>query len=106
VRCDESPLGRGPVGTAIRTGRRTVITDVGADVRVEPWRAHQLARGFREVAAFPLRGAGTDSAVGALTIYSSSADVLGEEESALLDELAADLAHALEAIELRRLAAS
>ena len=106
VRCDDSPIGRGPVGTAIRTGKRTVITDVAGDVRVEPWRAHQLARGFREVAAFPLRGASADSAVGALTIYSSSADVLGEEESALLDELAADLAHALEAIELRRRAAS
>lgn len=100
VRCDDSPLGRGPVGTAIRTGRRTVITDVAADLRVEPWRARQLARGFREVAAFPLRDAG--SVAGALTIYSTAADALGEEESALLDELAADLAHALETIEQRR----
>ena len=100
VRCDDSPLGRGPIGTAIRTGRRTVITDVAGDLRVEPWRAHQLARGFREVAAFPLRGAG--SVAGALTIYSAAADALGEEESLLLDELAADLAHALESMEALR----
>ncbi|HEY3349183.1 MAG TPA: PAS domain S-box protein [Thermoanaerobaculia bacterium] len=99
VRCDDSPLGRGPVGTAIRTGRRTVITDVSADVRVEPWRARQIARGFRLVAAFPLKSAGTVS--GALTIYSRASDVLGDEECSLLDELAADLAFALDAIQDR-----
>ncbi|MEO8056101.1 MAG: PAS domain S-box protein, partial [Acidobacteriota bacterium] len=99
VRCDDSPLGRGPVGTALRTGKRTVITDVAADVRVEPWRARQLARGFREVAAFPLRGA--EGVVGALTIYSNTTERLGEEESLLLDELAADLAFALDTIQAR-----
>jgi PAS domain S-box-containing protein len=99
VRCDDSPLGRGPVGTAIRSGRRTVVTEVAADPRMEPWRERLLARGVREVAAFPLRSA--DSVVGALTIYSNAPDELGEEESSLLDELAKDLAFALDTIEGR-----
>jgi PAS domain S-box-containing protein len=105
VRCDESPLGCGPMGTAIRTGRRAAVTDATTNATVEPWRAAQLAHGFRVVIAFPIRN--RDSAVGALAVYSGAAVPPGEEECAYLDELGTDLAHALEALdareELRRL---
>ncbi len=38
--------GRGPTGTAIRTGNPCVITDIVADPRFEPWRMDAKKRGY------------------------------------------------------------
>ncbi len=99
VRSDDSPEGKGPVGTAIRTGRHVVIGDLAADPVRSPWLERQLAYGFRSGGAFPLRVRG--EVVGALKIYSAELLAIGEEETALLDELAGDLGFALEALDDR-----
>lgn len=52
VTWDESPLGRGPVGTAIKT-RRAVVMTVG-DPAMAPWRERALDQGFSVVCAVPL----------------------------------------------------
>ncbi|HEX7669399.1 MAG TPA: PAS domain S-box protein, partial [Polyangiaceae bacterium] len=93
VRCDDSPEGRGQMGTAIRTGKHVVVNDIAEDPANLPWRAQQLAAGFRAAGAFPLRVHG--EVVGALKIYADRPHAIGEEETALLDDLAADLGHAL-----------
>ena len=99
VRFDDSPEGRGPVGTAIRMGEHAVIGDVAADPSVAPWRERMLACGFRTIAAFPLRLHG--AVTGALTVYASKAIDIGDEETVLLGELAGDLGYALEALDNR-----
>jgi GAF domain-containing protein len=67
IRWDDSPLGHGPAGRAIRTGR-PVVMDVATDAGFAPWREPALAHGYREVAAFPLmRGA---KPFGHLILYS------------------------------------
>jgi len=53
IRWDDSPLGQGPAGRAIRTGQ-PVSMDVATDPGFAPWREPALAHGYREVAAFPL----------------------------------------------------
>ncbi|MGE5190464.1 MAG: MEDS domain-containing protein [Gemmatimonadota bacterium] len=84
VRWDDGPLGRGPVGRAIREGKPSVVRDVVRSRRFAPWRESALARGFRSVAGIPLGGA--TPASGALAVYAADADAFDEEA---IDELAA-----------------
>jgi PAS domain S-box-containing protein len=73
VRWDDTPEGRGPVGSAIRKGERQVIRDVVRSRRFKPWREAALARNFLSVASIPLRVDGRT--VGALSAYASERDI-------------------------------
>jgi GAF domain-containing protein len=97
VTWDESPTGLGPVGTSIRKREARVINDVATDPSFAPWREPALARGYGSVASFPLaRGS---SLFGALAVYADRPRAFDPEEIGLLNELAADLAFALDSIE-------
>ena len=50
----DTERGRGPVGTAIRTGKPGIIRDTQSDPRFAPWREEALKRGFASVLALPL----------------------------------------------------
>ncbi|MBU1235491.1 MAG: PAS domain S-box protein [Gammaproteobacteria bacterium] len=84
-------LGRGPIGTAIRTGSIVEIPDIATDPRMLPWRERALARGYRSGVAFPLKD-DRQNVLGGLLIYSGEANAITPEEIHLLDELACDLA--------------
>ncbi|MFI5181045.1 MAG: ATP-binding protein [Thermoanaerobaculia bacterium] len=99
VRLDNTPEGRGPVGTAVRTGRHVVVADLVTEPTVAPWRSRMLAHHFRALGVFPYQVRG--EVAGALTIYSTQAGAIGDEETALLDELTDDLGYALGALEIR-----
>jgi two-component system, cell cycle sensor histidine kinase and response regulator CckA len=97
VTWDEAPTGRGPVGTAMRTGQPWVCQDTAADPRFAAWKGLALARGFASIAAVPMmQGA---RALGVLTVYSNRSEAFVEGEIQLLSELAADLSFALQSIE-------
>jgi len=95
----DTPLGRGPMGTAIRTERPDVLQDMQTDLAYAPWRAAARARGYASMIALPLRCEG--EALGALSIYSSVPDAFDAEEVSLLMELADDLAYGLAALRAR-----
>jgi PAS domain S-box-containing protein len=99
VRWDDSPSGRGPTGTAIRENRHVLNLDVTTNPAMAPWRKAALRAGYRSSAAFPIRVRG--AALGALTVYADRPHALGDEEVALLDELAVDLGYAIEVLEER-----
>jgi PAS domain S-box-containing protein len=100
VAWDESPTGQGPVGAAIRTGRHWLCQDTAADPRFAPWKQPALARGLASLAAVPLiQGS---RVLGALTVYADRREAFPEEEVALLNEVAEDLAFALQSIEHER----
>ncbi|MEN6458967.1 MAG: PAS domain S-box protein [Thermoguttaceae bacterium] len=94
---DDSDLGHGPVGTALRERRTFVCQDTGADPTFMPWRAAALSRGYRSLAATPMLHA--DRLFGALAVYADRPNAFDGEELRLLSELAADLAFALQSIE-------
>lgn len=96
VEVADTPLGRGPVGTALRTGQTTVIHDVATDPRMEPWRGAAQDRGYASVAALPLAGRG--GVFGVIAIYAAEIDAFDDDEIALLDELAGDLAYGVETL--------
>ena len=83
--------GRGPSGTAIRTGRTSCLEDYATDPRGAPWRESALQHGFRSAIALPLKDEHAN-AFGSLNIYSTQPNAFTSEEIRLLEELAGDLA--------------
>jgi len=97
--------GRGPTGTAARSGTINICEDFETDPRMTPWREEALQRGYLSSGAFPLRIG--DRVVGALTLYAAEKDFFSDEEVGLFKSLAEDISHAIDAMEkdeLRKLA--
>jgi PAS domain S-box-containing protein len=99
VSWSDSELGRGPVGTAIRTGMPCIIKDIKNDFRFLPWRNDAAENGIESASAFPIK-IGTQT-IGSLNIYSSKSDYFDEHEIRLLTELADDLSFGIAAIRTR-----
>jgi PAS domain S-box-containing protein len=87
----DTERGRGPSGTAIRSGKTCCIKDYTTDPRLAPWRESALQHGFRSVIALPLKDEHAN-AFGSLCIYSAQLNAFTSEEIRLLEELADDLA--------------
>ena len=95
----DDEYGRGPTGTAIRTGRPVTCPDMYNDPRFELWRDRAIKHGYRSSVALPLiAGGGT---LGALTVYSAEAGAFSEEEVELLGRIASDLADGISVLRLR-----
>jgi len=92
--------GRGPTGTAIRTGKPVICRNMLTDPAFAPWREQALARGYAASIALPLTAEGRT--FGALTIYSRFPDPFSDDEVALLSSLADDLAYGVSAIRTRQ----
>ena len=99
IRLDHSPEELGPAGIAVRENRPVVVADVSAAPAPRRVRARQLAGGFQSFAAFPVRRQG--SVWGVLLVYAVEPRAIGDDETALLNELAGDLGFALEALDNR-----
>jgi diguanylate cyclase (GGDEF)-like protein/PAS domain S-box-containing protein len=89
VRCDGTPHGQGPTGTAIRTGGTVVNEDTETNPHFAPWRELARRQGYRSSAATPIRVDGRH--IGALNLYSEKPHAFGPDETTLLEKLAADL---------------
>ena len=95
----DSERGRGPVGTAIRTGKPSIFGDILRDPTFAPWREEAVKRGYAAVIGVPLLTEG--KAFGSLNIYSRFENPFSSEEIQLLTDLAADLSYGIAAIRRR-----
>jgi PAS domain S-box-containing protein len=95
----EEERGRGPTGTAIRTGRPAIARNIPTDPRFEPWRADAVERGYASSIALPLTDEG--ATFGALNVYAPEPDAFDAEEVHLLEEMAADVAYGVGALRTR-----
>ncbi|MBI3569570.1 MAG: PAS domain S-box protein [Gammaproteobacteria bacterium] len=86
----DSDRGRGPTGTAIRSGKTQLIQNIPADPAFAPWREEAIRRGYKSKISLPL--CNDDEVFGVLSIYSAEVNAFTKEEIALLEELANDLA--------------
>ena len=93
------PLGRGPSGTAIRSGSPSIVQDIRTSVHFAPWREEALRRGFASAIGLPLRN--RDRVFGVLTIYSRTVDAFPAGEVMALTELADDLAYGIGSLRAR-----
>ena len=92
----DTERGRGPTGTAIRTGVSSMCKDMLTDPAFEPWREEAVKRGYAASLVLPLKD--KNHPFGALTIYAKEADPFSDEEIYLLSELANDLAFGIKTI--------
>ncbi len=93
---DDTPSGRGPTGTALRTARPSVARFILTDPAFQPWRAQALKRGYQSSIALPVLHEGRTE--GVLNVYAAEPDAFDNDEVALLAGLAEDLAYSLNAL--------
>lgn len=94
----DTERGRGPTGTAIRTGKTVVCPDMQTDPSFKPWRGEALKRGYASSIVLPLIA--EETTFGALSIYSKETNPFSEDEVNLLSTLANDLAYGISYIRL------
>jgi PAS domain S-box-containing protein len=99
ARWDDTPLGRGAAGTAIRESRTVSIADALADARMAPWHERLARVGIHGLAVTPIRL--KSEVFGVLTVYRSDVGVFEDDTVRLLEELATDVGFALQAFEDR-----
>jgi PAS domain S-box-containing protein len=95
----DTERGRGPTGTAIRTGRPAVCRNMLTDPSFAPWREQALQRGYASSLVLPLLSGG--KAFGAITIYARQPEAFSQDEIDLLMELAGDLTQGITSLRLR-----
>jgi PAS domain S-box-containing protein len=91
--------GRGPTGTAIRTGRVRLARDLVLEPGYETWRATAARHGLASSLSLPLLK--DDLAFGALMVYAPEPDAFGDTETEILVELADDLAFGIRTLRER-----
>lgn len=95
----DTKRGRGPIGTAIRTGHPCLIQNITGGSQFTPQRMDVAKYGYAAVCALPLTI--DNQILGAVGIYSSIPDAFDAEEVTLLTELANDLAFGIAMLRTR-----
>ena len=98
VTWDDSPHGRGPIGTAIKTGQPGITEDIENDPKFRPWRQKALQRGYASCIAFPLIHEGIT--LGVLNVYAEKKNAFGSEETEFLQQVAGDIAVGVKSLRL------
>ncbi|MBN1935530.1 MAG: PAS domain S-box protein, partial [Anaerolineae bacterium] len=96
----DTERGRGPAGTAIRSGEITYAQDFTTDPRMAPWRESALQRGYRSSITLPLKDENAQ-VFGVLILYSAEVNAFTSDEIQLLEELAGDLAFGINTLRTR-----
>jgi len=81
--------GRGPTGSAIRTGKTQMSRNISIDPKMIPWRKSAKKYGFKSSIALPLIN--NRKTFGTINIYSGEIDAFNDDEVRILEELASDL---------------
>lgn len=95
----EDEFGRGPTGTAIRTGKTQIIKDISIDPKMTPWQAAAIERGYKSSIAIPMIS--ENVTLGAINIYANETNAFDQTEINILEELTSDLAFGLATLRLR-----
>ena len=99
INWDSSQGGRGPTGTAIRTGEPSMCRNMLTDPAFSPWRENAVKRGYASSLAIPLKDG--RRTIGAITIYSRKPDAFYQGEIDLLMELAGDIEFGVHVLRIR-----
>ena len=93
VRWGADECGRGPVGTAIRTGQYCMVEDIREESKFKPWLKGAQERGYSSILALPLINEG--QVFGVLVIYSHQAGAFTDRKLVVLDEVRNDLVYGI-----------
>ena len=99
VTWDDAERGRGPTGTAIRTGMPSWTRNIRTDASIAPWREEALKRGYNSNLSLPLLADGEP--FGALTLYAAEAEAFDARTVEQFTELANNVAFGVMALRTR-----
>lgn len=90
---EQLPEGRGPAGTAVRSGKAQIIADTQTAPDYAPWRERAARHGIRSTVTLPCkRGA---QVLGVIGIYASVPDAFGPDELEVFERLADEIGFAI-----------
>mgnify|MGYP003636041167 FL=1 len=92
MRVDDSDLAKGPVGLAAKTKQVSCVNSVSSDPNFGPWRGAAELRGYKALAAVPIKS--EEQVVGIFTLYSQYEGVFDDAMRALLSSLSDDISAA------------
>jgi len=95
----DTPQGQSPPAVAIRTGQPSVRREFASDPILLPFREQAEREGYASISAFPLVIDG--EVIGNLDIAAAEADAFGDDELAVLAELAADMSFGIANLRMR-----
>jgi PAS domain S-box-containing protein len=98
ITTEEGATGEGPTGRAVRTRELVAEQNIPESAEYEPWREDALERGYRSSAAVPIIH--EDTMYGVLNVYAKRTHAFDQKERELLRELADDIAHARDRLEV------
>jgi len=96
---EAEPQGRGPTGTAIRTGQINICQDMQTDPIFTPWQEAARWRGYASSISLPLRLAG--KTFGIVMIYAAVPNAFSQAEVTLLTTMSEDLAYGIHTMRMR-----
>jgi PAS domain S-box-containing protein len=99
IRWDDSECGEYPTGRAIRTCMGFAVNDAVSDPGFAPWQEEILSRGIQSVAAQPILYG--DGNIGALSVYSKSADFFDNTMIAFLEEISSVISQGIQTMRTR-----
>jgi PAS domain S-box-containing protein len=85
-----------PAGIAVRVDTHCICNDFLGSLRTSPWQEAGAAHGIASAASIPLKREG--KVIGALTLYAGAKDFFDRQQTALLQQIGADLSFALDNI--------
>jgi PAS domain S-box-containing protein len=97
ISVDNSPEGKGPTGTALRTGKYIVCNDIENDASMATWKEAALSRQYLSSMSLPIKKNGC--VTGAISVYAPEKNFFDAAEISLLEEAAADVSFALDFFE-------
>jgi PAS domain S-box-containing protein len=100
ITVDDSETGRGPSGTALKTGEVQIAQSIESDPKLEPWREAARERGFASSASIPITH--DETTYGVLNVYSDQKNAFGERQRQILGQLGSIVGHAISALERKR----
>jgi PAS domain S-box-containing protein len=100
IKLDDVERGRGPTGTAIRTGKPYICENMLTDPKFKPWREEAMKRGYKSSMVLPIIS--DMEVIGALNIYSRETNPFSTEEKKLLHELVDDISFGITSLRLRK----
>ncbi|GAD21239.1 EAL domain-containing protein [Acidovorax sp. MR-S7] len=86
----DDPHGNGPAGVTVRSGQTMIVRDIRTNPSFRSVAGQMARMGFHAVVCLPLRNA--QRTFGLLQLYAPEVLHVGEEETQLLEAMAADLA--------------
>ena len=95
----DEEAGRGPLGTAIRTGKPQINRSTMDNPSYGLWRHEAIQRGYVSSIGLPLFV--NERVIGVLSLYSSDPDAFDLEELELLSQLASDISYGITAVRTR-----